>query len=109
MQGARREVEPGGQIMGAAGLFGVRGQRLPHPLHQQAVTPVLQHGQRQGVLQHLLQRGLIAAQRQVEVAGIQLDLCLRLLKRGGTRKQHRIDLVVCGRRKGKPGTLQRNA
>ena len=109
MQGARREVEQGGQVLGAAGLFGVRGQCLSHPLHQQAVTPVLQHGQGERVLQHLLQRGLIAAQGQVKVTRVQLDLRRRLPKRGGTRKQHRIDLAVRGCRKGKLGALQRDA
>ena len=109
MQGARRDVQQGGQIVGASGLPGVRGQCQAHPLHQQAVTPVLQHGQRQGVLQHLLQRGLVAAQGQIEVACIHLDLRLRLLKRGGTREQHGIDRVVHGCRKWKPGALQRNA
>ena len=70
------------------------GQCLAHALHQQAVAPVLQHGQGQGVLQHLLQGFFVAAQRQVQVAGIKTDAGLRGIKGAGAGEQHRVDRLV---------------
>jgi hypothetical protein len=77
-----------GQRFGVVGLLGVAGQGLSHALHQQAVTAVLQHGQGQGVLQHLLQGLLVTPQGQAQVICIKNDSCLRLPEETDTAKEH---------------------
>lgn len=75
VQGAHRDVELGGDVLRGVGRCGAGGQQLVDAVHQQAVAPVLQHGQRQGALQHRLQRLLVATHRQREVAGVETDAC----------------------------------
>ena len=55
--------------LGAVRALRMRRERLPHLRHQQAVAPVLQHGERQRALASIcVQRLLVAAQRQLQVA-----------------------------------------
>ena len=62
----------GDLLGGGAPLVGA-AQELPHTLHQQAVAPVLEHGQGQGALQHGAQGGFVAADGQGQVAGVEAE------------------------------------
>ena len=109
MQRARRQVQPLGDQPGAVQRGRVAGQQLAHALHQQAVAPVLQHGQRQGALQHLAQRCLVACQGQLQIARVEADGGVRRAKRHRAGEQQRVHPGMCGRRERKARLLQRQA
>jgi hypothetical protein len=86
-----------------------RGQQLAHALHQQAVAAVVQHRQGQGVLQHLAQGLLVAAQGQVQVAGVEVDGGARRVEGDGATEQHGVGIGMRRRVKRKFGSDERDA
>ena len=108
VQGARRYVQPGGQPLGGGGFVRVGVQQLAHPLHQQPVATVLQHGQRQRALQHALQRALVAPQGQRKVAHIEADRRTLGLEAHWPGEHQRVHIAVRRRCERKARLQQRN-
>ncbi len=109
VQRAGRQIQQRGQGLCGVGWHSRVGQRLAHLLHQQAVAPVLQHGKRQRPLQHQLQSGLVAAQRQGQIPRIKTDFRLRRVELNRGREQQRIHLRMRRRFKRETCALQGDA
>ena len=65
MEGTLRHTQPGRKEGGVAQFPGA-GEQFARAAHEQAIATVLVHRQRQGTLQHLVQGGLVADQREIE-------------------------------------------
>lgn len=50
-------------------------EHMEYALNQQSIASVLQDREWQSVLQHLMERLLVAPKRQVQVSGIKPDAC----------------------------------
>ena len=98
-----------GQVFRTATMQWMTDQCLAHASCQQAVASILQHRERQGALQHLLQCLLVAPERQRKVARVKVDDSLALLKLRGSREQHAVEVAVDRRTEWKLSAQQGNA
>ena len=91
MQAALRYMQLARQRFGRLLLFGAGSQQLAHALHQRFLALIGAHLNRQGALQHAVECGLIACQRGLQPACLELKAghgCIELqIDRG---KQHLI-------------------
>ena len=102
-------MQKGGQFFGTATLRWMADQRLAHARRQQAVAPVLQHGEGQGALQHLLQGLLVAPERQRQIARVKVDPRHALLKQRGSREEHPVEIAMGWRLEWELGAQQGDA
>jgi hypothetical protein len=108
LQASHRDVQVAGEVSGAGGEAGVRGEQLHDAPRQQPVLAVLPRQQRDRPLQQLAERRVVTRDREAEIAGVEAHLRLRRVEGDAPREQPAVGVGMGRRHEREAGAGERD-